>query len=255
MKHGFKIAILFNIPKALHMPTACELNSPGQNCPSESKPMFTNTHCTAVPGCGRDTANSSSLLLFFPCPHPDWWCHCPFTNTGQNLGLILLSLSLEIDSLLDDFLHPIVKLLQCRFCKCFPFSIVFPLVQQRQHQSCLPSFMTWLFQPFLSSPNYPCLTLCSTRTDFCTVPQTHPVVSLCSDFTCCFSFFQWPPFSPYLPNELLPHVWGLRPPLSAAVFRAFPELPRKKWPLPSLRHHCPFVRILDFYLGMQNREK
>lgn len=99
MKHGFKIAILFNIPKALHMLTACKLNSPGQNSPFESKPMFTTTHCTAVPGCGRDAANSSSLLLFFPCPHPDWWCYCPFTNTGQNLGLILLSLSLEIDSL------------------------------------------------------------------------------------------------------------------------------------------------------------
>ena len=205
------------------MLTACELNSPGQNSPFESKPMFTTTHCTAVPGCGRDTANSSSLLLFFPCPHPDWWDHCPFTNTGQNLGLILLSLSLEIDSLLDDFLHPIIKLLQRRFCKCFLFSIVFPLVQQRQRWRCLPSFTTWLFQPFLSSPTYPCLTLCSTHTGFCTVPQTHPVVSHCSDFTCCFSFNDLL-FFPYLPNELLPHVWGLRPPSSASLFRAFPEL-------------------------------
>ena len=56
--------------------------------------MFSTTHCTALPGHGRSTANSASLLLpSFPCTHPDEG-HCyPSTNTGRNLGLILLSFS------------------------------------------------------------------------------------------------------------------------------------------------------------------
>lgn len=42
---------------------------------------------------------ASSLLLSVPCIHPDQGYCCPSTNTGQNLGLSLLSFSWESFSL------------------------------------------------------------------------------------------------------------------------------------------------------------
>lgn len=118
MKYGFKITILYHIPKALHMMTACKLNSPAPAL------LLSPNQCSAPPTAQpfQDMAEALQTQHCHSCP--------PFPAptltkgtaahplTGQNLGLILLSFSGDSFSLLGDFLPPVVKLLQHSFRKC-----------------------------------------------------------------------------------------------------------------------------------------
>lgn len=186
----------------------------------DSQPVSTTSQWTAILGCPRDTTNS--LLFLFASS-----CVSLLTNS-PTVRLLTRNETWDLSPRTPptDFLHPNVNQLQNSSQKCCLFSTICPLVQQRWPWHSLPSLQMGLFQ-LLLCPLRPCVLLtCSW-----TVTQTPPVVSIALHFACCCCFFKRATPFPSLPDELIPQIWGLRPPSNASFCRAFLELPKQKWPL------------------------
>ena len=102
-----KIFFLFNIPKALHMLTACKLSPPARNLPSELQTKVYNHPLHRLSQRHREGITVPRSPLTVP---PPWLTM--LLSDGPNLALspsLSLSLSLSFSLCLDDLLHLIVR--------------------------------------------------------------------------------------------------------------------------------------------------